>query len=85
MINKCPGQDSRNVKAQTIVCSDCGYNIEIFSDEVKVSCPKCKALVCRQRLPSCVDWCKHALDCIGEEKYKQLKSLPLGRLTPRAK
>ena len=73
MMPKCPGQDDRNVKAETIKCPACGYKIEIFSDEVKVRCPKCKDLVCRERLPSCVDWCKHARECIGEDKWKKLK------------
>ena len=70
---KCPGQDDRNIKAEIIICPGCGYKVEMFSDEIKVKCPKCKALVCKERLPACVDWCKFARQCIGEEKYKQLK------------
>ena len=73
MTNKCPGQDPRNIKAETIECSQCGYEVEIFSDEVKIYCPKCKNLICRERLPSCVDWCKYARECVGEERYKKLK------------
>jgi predicted RNA-binding Zn-ribbon protein involved in translation (DUF1610 family) len=69
--NKCPGQDKRNIKAETLKCSQCGYAVEIFSDEVKISCPKCKNLICRERLPSCVDWCKYARECVGEEAYKR--------------
>jgi hypothetical protein len=73
MIQKCPGQDDRNIKSENIRCPDCGYQAEIFSDEIKVKCPKCKGLICRDRLPSCVDWCKAAKECIGEEKWKKLK------------
>jgi DNA-directed RNA polymerase subunit RPC12/RpoP len=73
MLNKCPGQDKRNIKIEIITCPDCGYKIEIFSDEVKISCPKCKSLVCQERLPSCVDWCKYARECVGGEKWEQLK------------
>jgi hypothetical protein len=73
MINKCQGQDDRHIKAQMLTCSDCGYKVEIFSDEIKVSCPKCKGLVCRERLPTCIDWCKFARECIGEEKWKESK------------
>jgi len=73
MINKCPGQDSRNIKAEAIKCVKCGYRAEIFSDEVKVICPKCKNLICRARLPSCVDWCKFARECVGDNKWKELK------------
>jgi len=73
MLNNCPGQDKRNVKVEIMKCPGCGYQIEIFSDEVKVACPKCKSLVCRERLPSCVDWCKYARECVGEVKWKRLK------------
>ena len=73
MIQKCPGQDDRNIKSETIKCPDCGYQAEIFSDEIKVKCSKCKGLICRERLPSCVDWCKVARECIGEKKWKELK------------
>jgi len=73
MIFKCPGQDDRNIKSEIIVCPDCGYRIEIFSDEIKIRCPKCKNLACRERLPTCVDWCKSSRECIGEEKWKALK------------
>ena len=73
MIQKCPGQDDRSIKSEAIKCPDCGYQAEIFSDEIKVKCPKCRGLICRERLPSCVDWCKAARECIGEEKWKQLK------------
>lgn len=72
MNNECPGQDDRNIKIEIISCSACGYKLEIFSDEIEVKCPKCKSLVCRQRLPSCVNWCKSAQKCIGEEKYRKL-------------
>lgn len=73
MFNQCPGQDKRLAKAESITCSRCGYVAEIFSDEIKVSCPKCKNLICKKRLPSCVDWCKAARECIGEDKWKELK------------
>lgn len=73
MINKCPGQDDRNIKVETIRCPDRGYQIKIFSDEIKVRHPKCKNLACCDRLPSYVDWYKSARGCIGEEKWKQLK------------
>ncbi|MFA4889605.1 MAG: phosphohydrolase [Candidatus Omnitrophota bacterium] len=65
MINKCPGQDGRNIKAETLKCPSCGYQAEIFSDEIKVKCPKCKGLICRDRLPSCIDWCKYAEKCLN--------------------
>ena len=73
MISQCPGQDKRYLKAEILNCPHCGYSVEIFSDEIQIRCPKCKNLVCRDRLPSCVDWCKAARECIGEKMFKQLK------------
>lgn len=70
---KCPGQDGRDIKAEIVKCPDCGYRVEMFSDETKVRCPKCLGLVCRLRLNSCIDWCKYARECIGEDKWRQFK------------
>ena len=70
---KCPGQDDRNIKAETILCLKCGYEMEIFSDEQKRKCPRCNNLICKEKLPSCVDWCKYARDCIGENRWKKIK------------
>lgn len=68
MINKCPGTDKRNLKAEMIQCPGCGGCAEIFSDEIRVNCPGCARLIVRQRLPSCVDWCKSAAQCLGEKQ-----------------
>jgi predicted RNA-binding Zn-ribbon protein involved in translation (DUF1610 family) len=65
LIDKCPGQDRRYLKVGTLKCASCAYQAEIFSDEVKVACPRCGKLICRQRLLSCVDWCKYARECMG--------------------
>ena len=72
-IYQCPGQDGRNLKIQVVECENCGYKLEIFSDEIRVCCPRCKALVCRPRLPSCVDWCKKAPECVGQQIWQQIK------------
>jgi len=62
---KCPGVDSRHLRVAIIKCSECGYKVEIFSDEMKAKCPKCKKYVHRKNLPSCIDWCKYAVSCVG--------------------
>ena len=72
-MNKCPGQDSRKAQAESITCINCDCVTEIFSDEIKVKCPECKNLIYRQRIPSCLDWCKAARDCIGEGRWNELK------------
>lgn len=63
MITRCPGQDPRYLKAELIKCAGCGIDVEIFSDEIKVLCPGCKAQVHRNRPRSCLDWCKFAALC----------------------
>ncbi|HOK56516.1 MAG TPA: hypothetical protein PKV21_04725 [bacterium] len=68
---KCPGTDPRFLKVEVKKCPKCGYEVEIFSDEVRVKCPKCKNYVYRE-IPSCIDWCKYAKECIGEKKWKEL-------------
>ena len=73
MFNKCPGQNSFKASVESITCVECGYVAEIFSDEIKLVCPRCRNLICKERLPTCVDWCKAARECVGEERYKQLK------------
>lgn len=70
--NKCPGQDFRNLRVELYKCPNCGAEVEIFSDEVKVKCPKCGKNVFREKLPSCIEWCASARKCLGEERWKQL-------------
>lgn len=73
MISKCPGQDKRNIRVDSLVCHSCGYNMEIFSDELKAACPRCRNISYRERLPSCLDWCKSAQLCVGPQKWKSMK------------
>ena len=70
---KCPGTDSRYLKVSLVKCGNCGYRVETFSDEVKTRCPKCKNYVYRKNMPSCIDWCKYAPQCIGGDFYKDKK------------
>jgi len=73
MFDKCPGQNLSKVSTEEIVCNNCGYAVEIFTDEVKARCWQCNKYVFRKRLPFCLDWCKAAKECLGDEKFKQLK------------
>jgi predicted RNA-binding Zn-ribbon protein involved in translation (DUF1610 family) len=70
----CPG--SAGIKSPTIElvrCKSCGVENEIFTDENSVLCENCGKIVLRSMDPTCIDWCKWAKECIGEEKYKELK------------
>ena len=72
MASKCPGQDFRKLRVSLYKCPDCGAGVEIFSDEVKMKCQKCGKMVYRERMPSCLDWCASARQCLGEERWKAL-------------
>jgi DNA-directed RNA polymerase subunit RPC12/RpoP len=73
MMFRCPGQDNRSLSVDLYPCPNCGAENEIFSNEVKVKCDQCGAMVYKEKMPSCIDWCAAARQCIGEEKWKQLK------------
>ncbi|MFC1869920.1 phosphohydrolase [Chloroflexota bacterium] len=70
---KCPGQDTRNLRVHLIKCPKCGYEVEIFSDEAKRRCYRCGEIVYREKTPSCIEWCASAHQCLGEERWRELK------------
>jgi len=69
MIYRCPGQDTRNIDASIVICPGCSHEVEIFSDEMKAKCPSCGNYVFKEKLPSCVDWCKSARYCLGDGNF----------------
>ena len=74
----CPGSSKiRNPVPEYLSCTNCGGEVEMWSDETKARCTDCGTTVYRDVLPSCVDWCKHAADCVGADV--------LARLRPAAK
>lgn len=70
---KCPGQDMRNLRVEVYKCPNCGAEVEIFSDELKVRCHRCRKLVYKEKLPSCIDWCASARQCLGEARWRELR------------
>jgi predicted RNA-binding Zn-ribbon protein involved in translation (DUF1610 family) len=72
MTFKCPGsQIFSQPKPENIKCPFCGEEIEIWTDEVKAKCPNCKKAVTREQGQSCLDWCKYAKECVGDELYNK--------------
>ncbi|MBI4186844.1 MAG: hemerythrin domain-containing protein [Chloroflexi bacterium] len=70
----CPG--SRSIREPTpgyVNCPECGKEVEIWTDELKATCPGCHTVVLREQAPSCIDWCPHAKECIGPEVYERLR------------
>jgi ribosomal protein S27E len=72
MTFRCPGQDSRKLRVALHKCPHCGTQVEIFSDESSIKCYKCGEMVHREKMPSCIDWCASARECLGEERWRQL-------------
>jgi len=70
MLSNCPGsQKFKQPQPETIKCASCGEEIEIWTDEIKAVCPKCKNTIMREQGVSCLDWCKYAKECVGENTY----------------
>ena len=52
-------------------CPQCGSTIELFSIDTEMACEKCGFIAYNDTL-SCVQWCKHARKCVGDEMYEQM-------------
>ena len=56
------------------VCPQCGAPIEIFSTDTEVTCENCGFTVYNDTL-SCVQWCKYARKCVGDEMYEHMMEI----------
>jgi NADH pyrophosphatase NudC (nudix superfamily) len=72
MPGHCPGQDGRELKVTVRACPSCGSEVEMFSDEIRVKCQNCGKYVCSESMPTCIEWCAKARECVGEERWEQL-------------
>lgn len=74
MLDDCPGaaQFTRTPTLKIKKCPECGADVELFSTELKVKCGKCGFTIYND-LGSCIQWCKYAKECVGEEVYNSLK------------
>lgn len=72
----CPGSTKiKNPTPEYLKCSNCANEVEIWTDEVKTVCSNCGNTVYKDQVPSCIDWCSHAEECIGTEVYQRMKEL----------
>jgi NADH pyrophosphatase NudC (nudix superfamily) len=79
VLDRCPGSGGIRTPIPSLKpCPRCGQEVEIWSDELKAKCANCGATVFREAVPSCIDWCKAAKECLGEAKYNQLKGKSKG-------
>ncbi len=70
----CPGARAiREPTPEYINCPECSAEVEIWTDELKATCPNCGNKVYRAQQASCIDWCPHAKECVGPEAYERLR------------
>ena len=75
MDKSCPGSRTiREPRPEYMTCSNCGKEVEIWTDELKATCRNCGTKVFRAQQASCIEWCPHAKECVGPEVYERLMS-----------
>jgi hypothetical protein len=74
MINRCPGSDRLRemVKITYKPCPECGRELEIMSCLPSTTCV-C-GFVAYSETASCIRWCAHARECVGDDVYDQYMS-----------
>jgi hypothetical protein len=75
MLDHCPG--TANLRTPTLSikkCPRCGEEVEVFSNDVSVTCSNC-GFVIYNDIMTCVQWCKYARECVGEETYAKIMAL----------
>ena len=53
------------------ICPNSGHEIEMFTIDTQMACEHCGFVAYNDTL-SCVQWCKHARKCVGDEVYEQM-------------
>jgi len=72
ILEGCPGaEDIMRPKPTYQTCPNCGEEVEIWADEVKAACENCGETVFGDTIPDRIEWCEHAEECVGTEKYKK--------------
>lgn len=67
---ECPGSKTiRQPQPEFIKCPFCSEEVEIWTDEIKATCLKCKKVIVRDQGTSCLEWCSYAKECVGDEVY----------------
>ena len=68
--SQCPGaKHILKPRPQIYNCPNCGEEVEIWSDENRNICNNCGKTVIKEQSISCIEWCNHAKECVGENAY----------------
>ena len=73
MFEGCQGKP-RTPTIHEKTCPRCGSIIELFSIDTEVACDTCGFVAYNDAL-SCVQWCKYAKQCVGEEMYNHMMEI----------
>lgn len=67
----CPGAKMlRQPAPEMFTCPGCGDEVEIWTDEFKRRCLNCGRTVFRDATLSCLEWCRHGKECVGDDVYE---------------
>lgn len=69
IISGCQGKPQLSIIDKT--CPNCGQEIEMFSIDTEARCENCGFVIYNDLL-NCVQWCKYAKKCVGEEMYEYM-------------
>ena len=64
-------QGKPQIKIMERTCPQCGHEVEIFSVDTQVACENCGFVIYNDTL-TCVQWCKYARQCMGDEMVERL-------------
>lgn len=56
------------------ICPQCGHEVEMFSIDTERQCENCGFTIYNDTL-SCVQWCKYARACVGDEMYETMMKI----------
>lgn len=73
IMDSCQGKP-RTPTIEEKCCPQCGATIEIFSTDTQVACEHCGFVAYNDAL-SCVQWCKYARKCVGDEMYEHMMEI----------
>ena len=73
LIEGCQGKP-RTPTIHEKTCPQCGSIIELFSIDTEVACDSCGFVAYNDTL-TCVQWCKYARKCVGDEMYEQMMKI----------
>ncbi len=67
-------QGKKAISIEERICPQCGNVVELFSVDTEVKCDRCGFTIYNDML-NCVQWCKYARKCVGDERYEQLMAV----------